>query len=176
MKQALLIPVLIAVCTSLNAQLPTQIIFDTLVIETFEKSEGDVKDGMDVSLFCFDTSNKKVSWAGANNPLWYKSGEAFNEIKANKQPIGKTDNPLPFTTHEITYEPGTIFYLLTDGYADQFGGPKGKKFKYKQLELALNEYSKSSMKEQHDKLEKDFNEWKGSREQVDDVTIIAVKL
>ncbi|MCE3229554.1 MAG: protein serine/threonine phosphatase [Bacteroidetes bacterium] len=147
-----------------------------LVLETFEKSEGDVKDGMDVSLLCFNSQTKKVTWAGANNPLWYVSNGVVNQIKANKQPIGKTDNPLPFSTHEIAYEPGTIFYLITDGYADQFGGPKGKKFKYKQLEEFLLGISSKEMEEQSSELEKAFNDWKGAREQVDDVTIIGLKL
>jgi serine phosphatase RsbU (regulator of sigma subunit) len=135
-----------------------------------------VKDGMDVSLFCFNSKTKKVSWAGANNPLWYLSNGEVHEIKANKQPIGKTDNPLPFTTHEINYEPGTIFYLITDGYADQFGGPKGKKFKYKQLEEFLLSMADKNMNEQMIALEKTFNDWKDNREQVDDVTIIGLKL
>jgi len=147
-----------------------------LVLETFEKSEGDVKDGMDVSLFCYNEKTKKVYWAGANNPLWYIVNGEFKEIKANKQPIGKTDNPLPFTTHEIEYAPGSVFYLLTDGFADQFGGPKGKKFKYKQLETSLLANHKNEMEDQRKGLEKTFNEWKAEREQVDDVTIIGIEL
>ncbi len=147
-----------------------------LVLETFEKSEGDVKDGMDVSLFCYNERTKQISWAGANNPLWYIVNGEFKEIKANKQPIGKTDNPLPFTTHEIELVPGSIFYLLTDGFADQFGGPKGKKFKYKQLENALVANSKNDPEDQKIYLEKAFNDWKDTREQVDDVTIIGIVL
>jgi hypothetical protein len=98
------------------------------------------------------------------------------EIKADKQPIGKTDNPKPFTTHEIELKPGIQFYLFTDGYADQFGGPKGKKFKYKQLEELLLTYSNLSMQEQQQHLIDNFSEWKGDLEQVDDVCVIGVRI
>ena len=102
-----------------------------LVLETFSKSSNDVKDGMDISLLCVDKSNDLVFWSGANNPLWYIENNEMKEIKANKQPIGKIDNPMPFTTHRIKVTSGMVFYLFTDGFADQFGGPNGKKFKYK---------------------------------------------
>jgi serine phosphatase RsbU (regulator of sigma subunit) len=98
------------------------------------------------------------------------------EIKADKQPIGKTDNPKPFTTHEIELKPGMQFYLFTDGFADQFGGPKGKKFKYKQLEELLVSLSNSSMQEQKEALLSNFSQWKGDLEQVDDVCVIGVKV
>jgi serine phosphatase RsbU (regulator of sigma subunit) len=100
----------------------------------------------------------------------------IKEIKADKQPIGKTDNPKPFTTHEIELKPGMQFYLFTDGFADQFGGPKGKKFKYKQLEELLLTYSNLTMQEQQQHLFDKFSEWKGDLEQVDDVCVIGVKV
>ncbi len=150
-----------------------------LVLETFAKSEGDVKDGMDISLLCINRKKKSITWAGANNPLWYISPGHENElaeIKANKQPIGKVDNPLPFTTHSLPYEPGKIIYLITDGYADQFGGDKGKKFKYKQLEDLILANQNKSLSEQKIVLEETFNVWKKSYEQVDDVTLLGVKI
>lgn len=149
-----------------------------LVLETFAKSSSDVKDGMDISILCIDKHNKKISWAGANNPLWYlfPKAEILSEIKANKQPIGKADNPLPFTTHEIEYAEGTIFYLITDGYADQFGGPKGKKFKYKSLKDLLVTNEPVSMEKQSELLSSTFSNWKGSLEQVDDVCIIGIRI
>jgi tetratricopeptide (TPR) repeat protein len=147
-----------------------------LVLETFAKSSSDVKDGMDISMLCIDKLNNKISWSGANNPLWYLLPNAtmLSEIKANKQPIGKSDNPLPFTTHDIDYVSGTIFYLITDGYSDQFGGPKGKKFKYKSLKDLLVNTAPKGMIKQSEVLETTFAKWKGSLEQVDDVCIIGI--
>lgn len=145
-----------------------------LVLETFEKSTDEVKDGMDISLLCIDKTNKKIFWSGANNPLWYIQDNNLLEIKANKQSIGKTDNSTPFTTHELQYNTGTIFYLFTDGYADQFGGPKGKKFKYKQLEELLLKNYQLPMVEQVSILDTSFEKWKNDLEQVDDVCIIGV--
>jgi serine phosphatase RsbU (regulator of sigma subunit) len=147
-----------------------------LVLETFEKSTSEVKDGMDISLLCVDKKNKMVFWSGANNPLWYIQSNELKEIKADKQPIGKTEYPKPFTTHQIEYIPGTTFYLFTDGFADQFGGPNGKKFKYKQFSELLLKYSNSSQKEQQEIFDKTFNQWKGDLEQVDDVCIIGLRL
>ena len=98
------------------------------------------------------------------------------EIKADKQPIGKSDHAKPFTTHEITLQKGILFYLFTDGFADQFGGPKGKKFKYKQLEELLLANANQSMNEQHEILVSQFNLWKGDLEQIDDVCVIGVRV
>jgi len=176
-----------------------------LVVETFEKSTSEVKDGMDISLLCIDTKNKKVFWSGANNPLWYASSlpsrqtgasasqfskkiigkeemlaEALEvsmfEIKADKQPIGKTDKVNPFTTHEIEYKENTTFYLFTDGFADQFGGPNGKKFKYKPFAEILVQNVNKNPSEQSAILAEKFEAWKGELEQVDDVCIIGVKI
>jgi len=149
-----------------------------LVLETFAKSEGDVKDGMDISLLCINRKKKSITWAGANNPLWFinPADKKLSEIKPNKQPIGKTDNPLPFTTHSIPYIEGKIIYLITDGYADQFGGPKGKKLKYKQLEEFIVSNQEKELNQQKEILEKKFMDWKMHYEQVDDVTLLAVKI
>lgn len=169
-----------------------------LVLETFAKSDKDVKDGMDISLAAIqkvssdDKEEFVVKWAGANNPLWYLVNNAssggvgeLKEIKANKQPIGKSDNPLPFTTHEIVLQKGDSIYMFTDGYADQFGGPKGKKFKYKQLEELMLANSNSSMQQQSVQLDSAFENWKSWQdesnlprklEQVDDVLVVGIKL
>jgi serine phosphatase RsbU (regulator of sigma subunit) len=98
------------------------------------------------------------------------------EIKADKQPIGKTDHAKPFTTHEIALQEGMLFYLFTDGFADQFGGPKGKKFKYKQLEEILIVNANKNMSDQHEILSQQFALWKGDLEQVDDVCVIGIKI
>jgi tetratricopeptide (TPR) repeat protein len=147
-----------------------------LVLETFEKSSDDVKDGMDISLLCYNSKTNTLLWSGANNPLWYVQNNEITEIKADKQPIGKTEYPKPFTTHQIEYKENTIFYLFTDGLADQFGGPKGKKFKYKQfLEMVAHHVQLPLIKQAH-AIENTFNNWKGELEQVDDVCVIGIKL
>jgi tetratricopeptide (TPR) repeat protein len=149
-----------------------------LVIETFEKSEGEVKDGMDISLLAYEkgAGDPTIKWAGANNPLWYISAGELKEIKATKQPIGKTDNPQPFTSHEIQYSKDMIIYLITDGFADQFGGPKGKKFKYKPLQDILLQNINTPLAELESLLSVTFNDWKGQYDQVDDVTFIGIKI
>ncbi|MDP2385215.1 MAG: tetratricopeptide repeat protein [Bacteroidota bacterium] len=155
-----------------------------LVIETFQKSASEVKDGMDISLTAITVlpgGNCKLKWAGANNPLWYISknedgAKELKELKANKQPIGTYAEQTPFTTHELILNKQDVIYMFTDGYADQFGGTKGKKFKYKQLEQLILENSQLSMEDQENILSKSFDEWKGKIDQIDDVCVIGVRL
>jgi len=156
-----------------------------LVLETFEKSGEEIKDGMDISLLSIDKNKKQISWSGANNHLWYIVNsiglngiekKELKEIVADKQPIGKTDHSKPFTTHYLELKKGDIFYLMTDGYPDQFGGSKGKKFKYKQLEELLFSLNGEELTHQSEILNAKFEEWKGNLEQVDDVTIIGIKI
>ncbi|MBK6835904.1 MAG: tetratricopeptide repeat protein [Bacteroidetes bacterium] len=156
-----------------------------LVLDTFAKSGEEIKDGMDISLLLIDKANRIIKWSGANNQLWYigsavsssaVENRQINEVKANKQPVGKSDHQVPFVTHQFDWQDGLIFYLLTDGYADQFGGQKGKKYKYKQLEEKLVSIAHLTMHEQKNILTKEFESWRGIHEQVDDVTLIAIKL
>jgi serine phosphatase RsbU (regulator of sigma subunit) len=147
-----------------------------LVEETFEKSESDVKDGMDISLCCLDQKNNQLKWAGANNPIWIQSKGEIHEIKADKQPIGKFDYRKPFTGHTIQLEKGDIIYIFTDGYADQFGGASGKKFKYKQLKSFLLTLQNKKMDEQKEMLTNTFENWKAMLDQVDDVCILGVRV
>jgi serine phosphatase RsbU (regulator of sigma subunit) len=90
--------------------------------------------------------------------------------------VGIQDNPKPFTTHLVNIEKGDIIYLFTDGYADQFGGPKGKKFKYKQLQEKLLAIAHLTMEEQKAELENTLETWKGSLEQVDDILVMGIKV
>lgn len=153
----------------------TGIILDkvtTLVLETFEKSASEVKDGMDISILSINRATKKINWSGANNPLWYLNAEGFKEIKPDKQPIGYSDHRKPFTTHTIEFTPDTSFYLFTDGYADQFGGPNGKKLKHKLFKELVIANSGHNPLKQKIVFEEEFNNWKGNLEQVDDVCII----
>lgn len=149
-----------------------------LVIETFQKSESEVKDGMDISLCSISKSGSKsqITWAGANNPLLYFEGNELKEITANKQPIGKYAEERPFTTHTVELTEGDMIYLITDGYADQFGGPQGKKFKYKQLKELLKEFHQYPVSHQYEQLNKAFDNWKLDLEQVDDVCILGIRV
>ncbi len=149
-----------------------------IIIQEFEKSEEEVKDGMDISLCALSIKEKKLEWAGANNPLWIvrKGAQEVEEIKANKQPIGKYAEPKPFTSHTITLNEGDTIYVFTDGYQDQFGGDKGKKFKAAKLKEVLLEINNRSMEDQRDQINKTFESWKGPLEQVDDVCVIGVRL
>ena len=147
-----------------------------LVIETFEKSETEVKDGMDISLCCFDRSTNVLTWAGAYNPLWIIQNNYLKEIKADKQPIGKHIETKAFTNHRFQLNKGDSIYIFTDGFADQFGGPKGKKFKQRQFKNILIEISNLEPENQKIIIAKVFTEWKNSLEQVDDVCVIGLKI
>jgi tetratricopeptide (TPR) repeat protein len=147
-----------------------------LVLETFNKSGKDLKDGMDISFLAREIKSGKHTWAGANNSLWIIRDKNIIEFKSNKQAIGFNENALPFTTQEIEVLKGDLLFLYTDGYADQFGGDKGKKFKYKQLQQSLVAISHLPLDEQQIIIEKSFNEWKGNLEQVDDVCIIGIRI
>jgi serine phosphatase RsbU (regulator of sigma subunit) len=147
-----------------------------LVIETFEKSTSELKDGMDISLLAINETNKTIEWSGAHNSLWYFKGAEFYEVKADKQPIGSFFNRKDFTTHSIEYASGTMFYLYTDGYADQFGGEKGKKFTYKRFKESITSIHDLEMHQQEETLEKEFNSWRGDLDQIDDVTIVGIRI
>ncbi len=150
-----------------------------LVIQEFEKSDVKVNDGMDISL-C-KIKGTELEWSGANNPLWIFSSNSsenieFSEIKPNKQPISQFDNIQTFTTHHLKLNTGDSIYVFTDGFADQFGGPKGKKLMYKPFKELLLSIQDKPMEEQKTILEKHFENWKGEHEQVDDVCIIGVRI
>ena len=148
------------------------------VNETLHKAaEGaSVRDGMDMSICALNTKTLELHWAGANNPIWYIKNNELAEIKADKQPIGKYENRKPFTHHSVQLQTGDRIYLFTDGYADQFGGPKGKKFKYNQLNELLLSINSSDLTQQQSKLSGVFDAWKGELEQVDDVLVVGIKV
>jgi len=173
-----------------------------LILETFAKSNENVKDGMDISLCCLENEiDSKVAltvdidnsinikdmpnvdsiiltWSGANNPLWIMEKETglMKETIADKQPVGKSDNPTPFKTHSFKLKKGDVIYLFSDGYTDQFGGPKGKKFKRSNLNSFLTKISIESMEAQKVLIEKEFNSWQGDLEQIDDVCVMGVRV
>ncbi|MCW3102976.1 MAG: hypothetical protein JWO09_1416 [Bacteroidetes bacterium] len=152
---------------------------DKIVKELKQKGEsGESKDGMDISLIRYHAATGELQWAGANNALWIrKNGQAgLLEIKPDKQPIGYTISPVPFRTHTLQVEKGDILYLFTDGYADQFGGPKGKKFKYKQLQETIIGVYDRPLPQQKEFLHQTFESWKGQLEQLDDVAFAGIRI
>ncbi|HLP11149.1 MAG TPA: SpoIIE family protein phosphatase [Flavobacteriales bacterium] len=149
-----------------------------LVIETFETQDHEVKDGMDISLCSIDFKAGKMEFAAAHNPMWIVRHDTreIEEIKADKQPIGKFDYRKPFTNNVIDIKKGDCIYLFSDGYADQFGGPNGKKFKYKTMQNLLQEIHDKPMEEQKHILNDEFEKWRGSLEQIDDVCVIGIRV
>jgi serine phosphatase RsbU (regulator of sigma subunit)/Tfp pilus assembly protein PilF len=145
-----------------------------IVIQEFEKSDEEVKDGMDIALCSLEGNILK--YAGAHNPLWIIRNGEIIETKANKEPIGQFDNPTPYTTHDFELQKGDSVYIFSDGYVDQFGGEKGKKFKSNSFKSLLLEIQNSSMSEQKQLIDTAFEEWKGGLEQIDDVCVIGVRV
>jgi serine phosphatase RsbU (regulator of sigma subunit) len=137
-----------------------------------------VRDGMDIALCAIDSKEKKLLYAGANNPLWIiRKGELI-QVKADKQPIGiyNEDEMKQFTLHEMDLHSEDMIYIFSDGYADQFGGHAGKKFKYKGFQQLLLSISLMSLNKQRDVLERTIEEWRGELEQVDDILVIGIKV
>jgi serine phosphatase RsbU (regulator of sigma subunit) len=174
---------------------PSEILDKTreLVIATFTRNGDNVKDGMDIALLAI--KKDKVIFSGANNPLWVvrksefitekermDKGTVFNhdysliEFKGDKQPVGRYYELNPFTQTEVEILEGDILYLFTDGFADQFGGEKGKKLKYRPFKKMLINSSQKTMSLQNRDLSTNFDEWKSNFEQIDDVCVIGVKL
>jgi ligand-binding sensor domain-containing protein/serine phosphatase RsbU (regulator of sigma subunit) len=139
-------------------------------------AEAESKDGMDMMLCCYDRKNSKLTFSGANNPLYLVSDGVLTEFKSDKQPIGVYGDVMkPFTEKEITIRPDDRIYIFSDGYPDQFGGVKGKKFMYTRFKQLLTDIHHLDMPDQLQKLEHEFYAWKGENEQVDDVLVMGFR-
>lgn len=134
------------------------------------------KDGMDVGLCCFDLEKMELTYAGALRPLIIVSNGNIKEIKGDRFPIGGGSAYLkaPFKSHFLTINKGDSFFMYSDGYPDQFGGPKDKKYMNKNFKTYLANQSALSTDEQAKNLEIELQEWKGENEQVDDILIMGV--
>ena len=176
-----------------NLKSPGEILNKTrdLVVETFNRGGQNVRDGMDIALCSI--SDHKVSFSGANNPIWIirkeedrnkelfqntfsLNGYSLIEFKGNKQPVGFYDCMEKFIQQEIQLYKGDTIFMFTDGFADQFGGDRGKKLMYKPFKNLLLSINHLSMEKQKQELEQFFIEWRGDNEQVDDVCIIGFKV
>jgi ligand-binding sensor domain-containing protein/serine phosphatase RsbU (regulator of sigma subunit) len=149
------------------------------------ESENERRDGMDIALCSLNEEGNILEYAGANRPLWIfrknKEGEeSFEMIKANKFPIGgmelQENEKRRFTNHSIAVEKGDMIYLFSDGYADQFGGARGKKFMVGNMQKLIADIHHKSVKEQEKLLLNAFQEWKGDLEQIDDVLVIGFRI
>lgn len=146
-----------------------------LVIEEFEKSSDEVKDGMDISLLAYHRKTKELKWSGANSSIWIVNKQGnFTELKGDKQPIGKYADTKSFSVHELNLQTGDAVYLFTDGYKDQFGGPKGKKFKAAQMKEMILANQHKSMPDQGTVYKARLEQWMERTEQVDDVTVVGI--
>lgn len=139
------------------------------------------RDGMDVSIITINTKTGKLRYSAANRPLWLLKDGEIHETKATKVALGGLTPPdQEFELHEFQTQPGEQYYMSSDGYADQFGGPEvemgGKKLKVKNFKKLVIENSHLPMEEQKKNLEKAFFDWMGELEQVDDVCVIGVRL
>lgn len=140
---------------------------------------GETKDGMDITLCVLDKKKSVLQYAAAHNSMYlFRDGE-MKVFEPDKMPIGISpqyeEEMKSFTNHEFTLKQGDVFYLFTDGYADQFGGPHEKKFKYTRFRKILKEIHKKPMSEQKNILDETFDEWKGETEQIDDILIIGIR-
>ncbi len=138
-------------------------------------SKDGAQDGMDGILFCIDTTTNEMTYAAAMNaPVIISDGQLI-QLETDKMPIGKGERTHSFTLFRIEMKASDMLYLYTDGFADQFGGASGKKFKYKQLHQLLLKQSNSSLEEQNKVYAKTINDWKGNLEQVDDILLIGIR-
>ncbi len=149
-----------------------------LVELTFATEQYEVRDGMDISLVSYNRKTRELQYCGAHNPLWIIPADVdeIRETKADKQPIGKYEYRKPFTNHTFQLNTGDSIYLFSDGYADQFGGPLGKKFKYNTLKKLLLDSCREPMMVQHTILDENFENWRGMLEQNDDVCMIGFRV
>lgn len=134
------------------------------------------KDAIDMALCVFNEDTGELQFSGANNPLYHIRNEKLTEIKADKMPVGiNAIDEESFTSHTVRLISDDMIYIFSDGYADQFGGEYGKKFKYTPLKQLLEKISVLELHEQKEILKNTFQSWKGKDEQVDDILIFGIK-
>ncbi|MBP6333873.1 MAG: SpoIIE family protein phosphatase [Bacteroidia bacterium] len=148
------------------------------IVEALQQKENESHSGMDIALLRYDPKNKEARFSGANRPLYLVRNYAGDSLRPDKLPIGgfRPDEDRKFTQTVLTLQEGDRIYLYTDGYADQFGGPQGKKIMSKKFKDTLLSIHESPMQEQKETLASFFDTWKGRYEQVDDVLVVGIKV
>lgn len=159
---------------------PADILYelDKIVYRTLQNNleKTNIKDGMDMSIVAYNKNTKEITFSGAFNPLYLVIDGELTEIKGDKIAIGSGQTEKAYRNHKIQLKEGDCIYLFSDGYADQFGGPKGKKFKYSKFKELLIEYHDQPMMRQHDILDMTIEDWQGDLEQLDDVCVIGMRV
>ncbi|MBL1144860.1 MAG: SpoIIE family protein phosphatase [Bacteroidetes bacterium] len=150
------------------------------VSETLHQKEANStnKDGMDIAICSLDYKTLELEYAGAFNPLYLLRNDEIIQVKGNKFPIGSfvDEEPSNFTNNKIQLEKGDQIYIFSDGYADQFGGPRGKKFMYKRFRELLVEIGTKELSQQKELLKESLFDWMKDEEQVDDILVIGVRV
>lgn len=137
----------------------------------------EARDGMDVAICVWDRNGKTLNFAGANNPLYYIRNKELHQVNADKQACGyELGENRPFTSHHIDVQPNDWFYIFSDGYADQFGGPKGKKFKSSLFQQLLVKIHEQEPQRQARLLDETIEAWRGSLEQIDDICVVGFQV
>lgn len=146
-------------------------------VSALNKNDGaDHRDGMNVSVVCYDRATRNLRYAGAYAPMYILRGAEVLEYKGDRMPIGQFDGEQrSFGQESVRLEAGDRFYLFSDGLCDQFGGPSGKKLRSAGLKQWLQDTAELPMEEQHQAISDRFRLWKGKEEQVDDVLLIGVQ-
>lgn len=149
-----------------------------MIIDAMQQhgAEGEAKDGMDIALLSIDSHTMTLEYSGAYNPLIRIRNQEILEVDPDKMPIAIHERMHPFTAHSMEYMKGDIYYMFSDGFVDQFGGPYGKKFKFKSFRQLLLDIHQKSMEEQKIMLEQSLDRWKGSLPQVDDILVIGIQI
>lgn len=148
------------------------------VLSVLHKNESESKDGMDTAICKINHKTNTLQYAGAMRPLWVFENAAaeFTEVRADKIPIGTKpsdrEGGIHYTTHELELKPGNSYYIFTDGYADQFGGPKDKKYSTARFRELLKNCQSLSWQVKKAEIEKEHYRWKAEHEQVDDILVI----
>lgn len=165
-----------------NARKPSEILneLNKGVTNSLKQKRGkySVKDGMDIALCAINFEQKKIQFAGAYNPLYLIRNGEFQKIKGDKFPVGSFygEELQEFTNHEFNLEKGDVIYIFSDGFADQFGGPDGRKYMYKPFRELLISIHEKPMEEQKQILHETLIEWQGDEVQVDDILVIGVRI
>ena len=161
---------------------PDRILYelDQKLIDTLRKQSPDseVNDGLDIAIVMIDEAKQRICFAGAKNPLYYVRDGEINQLPGSKFPIGGSTQYTYkfFELHNLTFQPGDVFYLTSDGFQDQFGGDLGKKFFKSRFRELLLSISPLPMQQQEQKLNKTLEQWQGLEAQTDDILVVGFKV